>query len=161
MLFRIRKYSTPQHGRSSLLASFSRPIRYGDFLDPYGQIWSVGNSTDNLQDVPKELARKMIPFVSVRDAAGYITFLTEVFGAETMYPPAKHSNGKVRDGRFRLRQDVVDRDTVVCVCSTCWVLHALRVLCCSRNQVVMGGGWDCSFIVNSSSTHCWSGLFYH
>lgn len=70
-------------------------IRFGVFLDPYGQTWAVSNTSTPLHDVPKELARKVIPFVSVRDAAGYITFLTEVFGAETVYPPAKDPTGKV------------------------------------------------------------------
>lgn len=56
----------------------------------------MGDTTETLHDMPEELSRMMIPFVSVRDAAAYITFLTEVFGAEITYPPAKDSNGKVR-----------------------------------------------------------------
>lgn len=64
-------------------------------MDPFGQIWSVSNSTNALHDVPAELARKIIPFVSVRDCAAYMTFLTDVFGAEVVYPPAKDPTGKV------------------------------------------------------------------
>lgn len=69
--------------------------RYGQYLDPFGQIWSISNATKTIHDVPKELARKIIPFVSVRDAAAYVTFLSEAFGAETVYPPAKDPKGKV------------------------------------------------------------------
>ncbi|CAM9975713.1 unnamed protein product, partial [Laminaria digitata] len=31
----------------------------GQYLDPFGQIWSVSNSTQDLHDVPPELARKI------------------------------------------------------------------------------------------------------
>lgn len=51
-------------------------------------------STD-LHDVPKELERKIIPFVSVRDCDKYMTFLTKVFGAEEAYPASKDPTGKV------------------------------------------------------------------
>lgn len=64
-------------------------------MDPFGQIWSVSNSTNELHDVPAELARKIVPFVSVLDCAAYMTFLTNVFGAEVVYPPAKDPTGKV------------------------------------------------------------------
>lgn len=70
--------------------------RFGVYKDPFGQIWSVSNSsTGHLEDVPKELARKIVPFVSVRDCAGYMTFLAEAFGATVAYPPAKDPTGKV------------------------------------------------------------------
>ena len=71
--------------------------RFGVYKDPFGQIWSVSNSsTGHLEDVPKELARKIVPFVSVRDCAGYMTFLAEALGATVAYPPAKDPTGKVR-----------------------------------------------------------------
>lgn len=59
----------------------------------------MSNTTKALHDVPAELARKIIPFVSVRDCAAYMTFLTDVFGAEVVYPPAKDPTGKVRSTR--------------------------------------------------------------
>ena len=63
-------------------------------MDPFGQIWSVSNSTNTIEDVPKELARKIVPFVSVRDCAGYMTFLSKALGATVVYPPAKDPTGK-------------------------------------------------------------------
>lgn len=81
--------------QTSALRPFCFAFRYGQYLDPFGQIWSVSNSTKDLHDVPPELARKIVPFVSVRDCAAYMTFLTTVFGAEVVYPPAKDPTGKV------------------------------------------------------------------
>lgn len=84
--------SPPSHSSPSP----SPPDRFGVYKDPFGQIWSVSDSsTGNLEDVPKELARKVVPFVSVRDCAGYITFLAEALGATVVYPPAKDPTGKV------------------------------------------------------------------
>lgn len=80
----------------------SPPDRFGVYMDPFGQIWSVSNSSSGtLEDVPKELARKVIAFVSVRDCAAYMTFLEKAFGATVSYPPAKDPTGKVRP-RVRL-----------------------------------------------------------
>lgn len=73
--------------------------RYGEYMDPFGLIWCVSNSTNPLQDVPEELARKVVPFVSIRDATSYLAFLSEAFGAQEMYPPSKDPTGKVCGGR--------------------------------------------------------------
>lgn len=74
--------------------------RWGVFQDPYGVIWSVSNSTETIEDVPKELERKIIPYVMVKDATSYLKFLSEVFEAEIVMPPAKAPDGKVEGGNW-------------------------------------------------------------
>ena len=70
--------------------------RYGQYLDPFGQIWSISNSSSStICDVPEHLARKIIPFVSVGDAAAYMDFLSKAFDAEEAYPASKDPTGKV------------------------------------------------------------------
>lgn len=66
--------------------------------------WSVSDSTNTIEDVPKELERTVMPFVSVKDAPGFLKFLGEVFGAEPAMEAAKEPSGKVRDTPERQRR---------------------------------------------------------
>lgn len=70
--------------------------RYGQYLDPFGQIWAISNSSSStICDVPEHLARKIIPLISVDDAAAYMDFLSKAFDAEEAYPALKDPTGKV------------------------------------------------------------------
>lgn len=82
-----------------LLASF------GVFEDPWGVTWSISDSTNTIEDFPKELERTVMPFVSVKNAPGFLDFLGEVFGAEPAMEAAKEPGGKVREtgGSGRVR----------------------------------------------------------
>lgn len=46
--------------------------------------------------MPKELEHKIVPFVSVKDAPGYLKFLSEVLGAEPVTDAVKGTSGKVK-----------------------------------------------------------------
>ncbi|CAM9853770.1 unnamed protein product, partial [Ectocarpus fasciculatus] len=50
-----------EHGAKELtkMAEQFWGATYGVYQDPFGQIWSVSNSTNTIEDVPKELARKI------------------------------------------------------------------------------------------------------
>ncbi|CAN0578931.1 unnamed protein product, partial [Ectocarpus sp. 12 AP-2014] len=65
------------------------------------------NSTNTIEDVPKELARKIIPFVSVRDCPAYMTFLTDALGAEVLYPPAKDPTGKIMCAEMKINGGII------------------------------------------------------
>lgn len=71
-------------------------FRYGVFEDPFGVIWSVSDTTNQIEDIPKELESKIMPYAMVTDATGYLQFLQDVFGATPSMEPMKQSNGKVR-----------------------------------------------------------------
>lgn len=49
-----------------------------------------------MEDVPKELERKVIPLVMVRDSAAYLDFLSEVFGAECTSRVTEGPDSKVK-----------------------------------------------------------------
>lgn len=66
------------------------------FEDPFGVIWSVSDSTRQIEDIPTELENKIMPCAMVCDASGYLQFLQNVFGATPSMEPMKQSNGKVR-----------------------------------------------------------------
>lgn len=70
-------------------------IRYGVFKDPFGVTWTVSDSTVPIEDVPKYLESTIIPALTVRDAAKYLTFLSDVFGAKATVPPGMTPSGKV------------------------------------------------------------------
>lgn len=69
---------------------------WGVFKDPFGVIWSIADSESSVEDIPKELERKIIPYLKVKDASDYLKFLQDVFGAEIVTPPAKDPDGYVR-----------------------------------------------------------------
>ena len=70
--------------------------RHEQYLDPVHLIWAISNSASStINDVPEHQAQKIIPFVSVGDAAAYIGFLPKAFNAEVAYPAPKDATGKV------------------------------------------------------------------
>ncbi|CAN0506602.1 unnamed protein product, partial [Ectocarpus sp. 12 AP-2014] len=98
-----------EHGAKELtkMAEQFWGATFGVYQDPFGQIWSVSNSTNTIEDVPKELARKIIPFVSVRDCSAYMTFLTDALGAEVLYPPAKDPTGKIMCAEMKINGGII------------------------------------------------------
>ncbi|CAM9720687.1 unnamed protein product [Ectocarpus sp. 6 AP-2014] len=98
-----------EHGAKELtkMAEQFWGATFGVYQDPFGQIWSVSNSTNTIEDVPKELARKIVPFVSVRDCSAYMTFLTDALGAEVVYPPAKDPTGKIMCAEMKINGGII------------------------------------------------------
>ncbi|CAM9577823.1 unnamed protein product [Sphacelaria rigidula] len=68
---------------------------YGEFEDPFGLVWSVSDTTTPIEDVPKELQSKLMPFAMVHNATEYIKFLQDVLDATPTMEPVKQSNGKI------------------------------------------------------------------
>ncbi|CBN76982.1 glyoxalase family protein [Ectocarpus siliculosus] len=98
-----------EHGAKELtkMAEQFWGATFGVYQDPFGQIWSVSNSTNTIEDVPKELARKVIPFILVRDCPAYMTFLTDALGAEAVSPPDKAPTGKIMCAQMKINGGII------------------------------------------------------
>lgn len=82
-------------------------------------MWSVSNSTSTIEDVPEELKRKIVPFVFVVDASGYLKFLSDVFGAE-------HDTAlKYESGKVSISDSIQGREHAISICILC----ILCILC--------------------------------
>ncbi|CAM9483888.1 unnamed protein product [Choristocarpus tenellus] len=68
---------------------------YGQYKDPFGQVWTLCTPSSPAQDIPEPLRRKVVPFISVKNADAYIAFLKDTLGAEPLGPVAKTPEGKV------------------------------------------------------------------
>ncbi|CAN0125187.1 unnamed protein product, partial [Discosporangium mesarthrocarpum] len=69
--------------------------KYGQYADPFGQIWNVASTSQPTEVMPKPLQYKVAPFLSVNDATAYIKWLQEALGAETVKTTEKTPEGKV------------------------------------------------------------------